>query len=63
VAHSLDHRCNGKAALPSICIVEVHVVLKNIIMSVALFFDKFMLPTIIKYAQSSCKMPDILVGF
>lgn len=64
MGHSFDHRCNGKAALLSMCIVEVHVVFNNVIMSVAqFFFHKFMLPAIIKYAQSSCKIPHILVGF
>lgn len=65
MAHSFDHSCNGKASERSVCFVKLHVVFNNIIISVAqkYFFDKFILPGAIKHAQSSCKVPDILVGF
>jgi hypothetical protein len=66
VVRSRSHRCKGKATKSSLCIVEMHVTVKNTdIFDVAqrCFYGQFISPTNTNVLKSSCKFPVIFVTF
>jgi hypothetical protein len=53
IAYSRNHRCSGKSAMRSVCIVEINVTVNNVkVQNVAenCFYGEYFLPTTVKCA-------------